>query len=1396
MSANDRSLIGSVFERKTLNPPPLPSSRFGGTPGTGFPAVQHRSKSAFARAREEAKGNAGARLNDVPSVTPTQQQQQQSPFLDTKPISTHTYTLRHQISEENERKIANMTDEEIEKEKQEILEQLGSGAGALLSRIREERQRKSKQKASISGERSVEGKVNDISCRETEHGTTQPKPIAPGLGAKPGVLRVKSLENLGQTASSRILAARSSTRPSSRTSRILRFAEVTPNDVHVYESAPVSPKRTAFALPPPPDIKDDSIISLSPHNGYAVPMKRTHPTDSPTSEKPVDHPTKDNTEPEEGTPEYIRRRYFPNILVNDPSLAWIEPPSSETDSSAPRFDLHGAPMSASLSATLPSHLGLHHHAEGNHAGYTIEDVFLLSRSTVPAQRTSMLSVLAQIARRLGQQVRRSDCPERITEFTGKEGELRKRILATGLAALDQIGSLGARAVEVVWECLVEWDKPTSDFEGVELMLAHDVVSSLHLDYFLPQVADVLSQAALPRESLAQLLAIIHRLAQESNELAETITKAPRLLSSILQTFILTPIPPRDELPLPNPLALQLLVTLASASRSNASALVEPADALLRFLTLLPPSSTFPISLAVTLLTLTLRFYTVLASYGLYSHIATTASQYFAALGTYVLSTQTRTRNEVRDTSLSSSSPIQLRITWASLVEAWIVCATDPHATSPPHEVLWSQVCAWGWATEVRKLREGLGKGESDWGVWAAVWSTEAAWLEGSRINGVRGGEGERKEALKVLAVDFAAGLEFEVVRRALEAVHGALAGQPMATGDEVESRLKAVASPADVLSSALRLWLACLPPPSDGISLSSPPFPLPFNDISAFCAVLVKHPVWSLSSASGTHLQLLLRPLTSLLVQFHRVSRHIPGTTPQLWVAQDLVFLPRLLPGDEAHVTSMLDALSLATPQFAGIQPYQLPKGIIIDILKPFFEHTIRPDPDVYIAPLHPSTESIAKSTTLRLPGCCATGGVGGEARQRVKSGLPLSRDWLTAPLTHLLRSGTSPVFRALPASWAASEVDVVRATLFLLYAARMVLADHGLSEFILGPAEVVFACMRVCMLEHGVGSGTEVGEVFRDGVVEKLMGWLLEPYTPCSTSRLGLSTPASTSTSTSTSTPASASTFPSFPHVNLVAETSFLFPLTPQTHLELASLPYLQPTNTPFYQFYTDLVALYSAISFAHPIFGALLLPPLAMRYAGDYRRLFWCESGDGGGGGGDIVRSVRVGVEGVVGAGFGWEGWDKDRVGAGSARDLREYLYPPERDGRLLGAYIQSLNTTQGFLRLVAVHHVACGIWPDLGVPTHIGAEDDAASAGDGGAKILRALLVRGDADAVRAVLLYRQSPRGAFICPPACYEGGGDGGGGENPSGWRAERLEYVRRSLGDEPAERVKGVFTQN
>jgi len=78
---------------------------------------------------------------------------------------------------------------------------------------------------------------------------------------------------------------------------------------------------------------------------------------------------------EEGTPEDIRRRFFPGAPAFDPSLEWVQPaePTGSTSSTSPasavRFDLDGKPIPAELSSSLPTHLGLHHHAEGEHARY-------------------------------------------------------------------------------------------------------------------------------------------------------------------------------------------------------------------------------------------------------------------------------------------------------------------------------------------------------------------------------------------------------------------------------------------------------------------------------------------------------------------------------------------------------------------------------------------------------------------------------------------------------------------------------------------------------------------------------------------------------------------------------------------------------------------------------------------------------------------------------------------------------------------------------------------------------------------------------------------------------------------------------------------------------------------
>ena len=143
MSRSDRPIVGSVFERKipafsATNPPKL-----SGSSQTGFPVVQHRSKSAFARGRDESKRNGPIgpdRTKDIPIVQATNNVGRRAGWLTPKPVIETD--LRRQISEENEKKVEGMSKEERDQERRDIIEHFGVGISDLLQKAREARERR------------------------------------------------------------------------------------------------------------------------------------------------------------------------------------------------------------------------------------------------------------------------------------------------------------------------------------------------------------------------------------------------------------------------------------------------------------------------------------------------------------------------------------------------------------------------------------------------------------------------------------------------------------------------------------------------------------------------------------------------------------------------------------------------------------------------------------------------------------------------------------------------------------------------------------------------------------------------------------------------------------------------------------------------------------------------------------------------------------------------------------------------------------------------------------------------------------------------------------------------------------------------------------------------------
>jgi len=146
-SAKNVQLVGSVLER---TPGPTSSSFRSPPPKTGFPPVQHRTKSAFARSRDLSK-----------QTTPSDERPSQPPVVTSghpKPpnlllsLTSDESKWREDVSQENEKIVASMSPEERELERQAILERFGPGIDTILQRARRNREmRPDEQEETESG---------------------------------------------------------------------------------------------------------------------------------------------------------------------------------------------------------------------------------------------------------------------------------------------------------------------------------------------------------------------------------------------------------------------------------------------------------------------------------------------------------------------------------------------------------------------------------------------------------------------------------------------------------------------------------------------------------------------------------------------------------------------------------------------------------------------------------------------------------------------------------------------------------------------------------------------------------------------------------------------------------------------------------------------------------------------------------------------------------------------------------------------------------------------------------------------------------------------------------------------------------------------------------------------
>lgn len=162
---------------------------------------------------------------------------------------------------------------------------------------------------------------------------------------------------------------------------------------------PLSSDPDAPPLHPPPDLQPASQTPLPPPNMHFP--------------KPPKPPDLDPSDP--NFLSALHSNYFPSLPSDPSTMTWMAPidPKAEEESvysatqdsftpSSLRFDFRGHLLPPRLSAQISQTKGLHHHAHcPSSAGYTIPELAHLARSAYPAQRCVAYQTLGRILYRLG-----------------------------------------------------------------------------------------------------------------------------------------------------------------------------------------------------------------------------------------------------------------------------------------------------------------------------------------------------------------------------------------------------------------------------------------------------------------------------------------------------------------------------------------------------------------------------------------------------------------------------------------------------------------------------------------------------------------------------------------------------------------------------------------------------------------------------------------------------------------------------------------------------------------------------------------------------------------------------------------------------------------------------------
>ncbi|KAI4189055.1 MAG: hypothetical protein L6R41_001722 [Letrouitia leprolyta] len=382
------SLVADIQEHVPSSATRYPSPPNIKSSSTGFPTHKKRSKpSVFKQRTSQADGKDGS--NSISNV------QAVSPSVTNREKKTTELPERHEIDRENKKRITEMSEEEIEQAKIELMSGLSE---SFIERLLKKANIEQDQEIGYPREGDPEKKISS-SKRVTFEDDT-------------------SIANISQ-----LQIQDDASGPNPESASIEPPPDLQP--VSTFSGYPAPPSIHFLRPPTPPtlDLEDPEFLS------------KLHSTYFPSLPS---------------NPNALSWMQPPDPAENEA----YSPSRDNLPPSAVRFDFKGRLLPPRLASQIPTTKGLHHHGTAPEAaGYTIPELAHLSRSSFPSQRCIAYQTLGRILYRLGMGVFGPEDHE-LCQGLWKCIE-QGRVLDTLTAEAARDGESGNRscwvtAIEAVW----------------------------------------------------------------------------------------------------------------------------------------------------------------------------------------------------------------------------------------------------------------------------------------------------------------------------------------------------------------------------------------------------------------------------------------------------------------------------------------------------------------------------------------------------------------------------------------------------------------------------------------------------------------------------------------------------------------------------------------------------------------------------------------------------------------------------------------------------------------------------------------------------------------------------------------------------------------------------------